>query len=143
MSATPPPPRGRAAATAAAGGAPPPPPPPPPGGAPPPPPGGWGAGAPPPPPGGSGPYGYGPPAVPANNSKATTSLVLGIISIFCCGFVVGVIAIVLGILARNEIEASNGTQGGSNLAVAGIVLGALGVLSGLGFWAFGLYDNFL
>jgi hypothetical protein len=70
-------------------------------------------------------------------------MVTGIISLFCCGFVLGVVAIVLGILARNEISASRGTQGGSGMAMAGIILGAIGILSGIGFWTFGFYDNFL
>ena len=85
----------------------------------------------------------GPPAVPANNSKATASMVTGIISLFCCGFVLGVVAIALGVVARNEISASGGREGGSGMALAGIILGALGVLSGIGQWTFGLYDNFL
>lgn len=125
---------------------PPPPPPPPPsdGGYPPPPPGG--GGYPPPPPGGGYPGGEfpgGSPAQPVSNSKATAAMVVGIISLFCCGVVLGVVAIALGVLARNEIEASGGTQTGAGLGLAGIILGALGVLSGIGFWAFGFYGNFL
>lgn len=105
---------------------------------------------PPPPPGGGYPGGGvppGPSAVPANNSKATASLVLGILSLFCCGFVLGVVAIVLGLLARGEIERSQGTQGGAGLALGGIITGALGVLSGIAFgiaiFSFGFYDNFI
>jgi hypothetical protein len=70
-------------------------------------------------------------------------MVVGIVSLFCCGVALGVVAIVLGILARNEISASGGTQGGSGMALAGIILGAIGILSGIGFWAFGFYDNLL
>ena len=84
----------------------------------------------------------GPSAVPANNSKATASLILGVLSLFCCGFVLGVVAIVLGVLARGEIERSQGLQGGSGLALAGIITGALGILSGIAFFSFGLYDSF-
>ena len=84
-----------------------------------------------------------PSAVPGNNSKAIASLVTGVLSLFCCGFVLGVVAIVLGLLARSEIEKSQGMQTGSGLALAGIITGALGILSGIAFFSFGLYDNFV
>ncbi|MCS6773499.1 MAG: DUF4190 domain-containing protein [Anaerolineae bacterium] len=40
----------------------------------------------------------------------------------------GVIGIVTGIIARNDIANSNGTQTGEELAIIGIILGALNVL---------------
>jgi hypothetical protein len=85
----------------------------------------------------------GPAAVPGNNSKAVASLVTGVLSLFCCGFVLGVVAIVLGFMARGEIEKSQGLQGGSGLALAGIVTGALGILSGIAAFSLGLYDSIL
>lgn len=78
---------------------------------------------PPPPPGGY-------PALD-KNQKAIFAMVLGIISIFCLGFILGIVAIVLGILARKEISASGGRQGGGGFAIAGIVAGMLGILSGI------------
>jgi Domain of unknown function (DUF4190) len=88
---------------------------------------------PPPPPPGYG-SGYGDqPAAAGTNTKAVWSLVLGILSLFCCGVVTGVIAIVLGRMAQNEIAASGGYQGGAGMAKAGFVLGIIGaVLSVLG-----------
>ena len=86
---------------------------------------------------------YEPPAVPANNSKATAAMIVGILSLFCCGVVLGVGAIVLGLLARNEISASGGTQGGSGMALAGIILGAVGVLSNIVLWGYLYNTNFL
>jgi VIT1/CCC1 family predicted Fe2+/Mn2+ transporter len=92
---------------------------------------------PPPPPGG-----YPPPTAIGNNQKAIVSMVLGIISIFCCGFVLGIVAIVLGLIARKEIAASSGLQGGSGFAIAGIVTGVLGILGSVVLAFTGFYDGF-
>jgi VIT1/CCC1 family predicted Fe2+/Mn2+ transporter len=92
---------------------------------------------PPPPPGG-----YPPPTAIGNNQKAIVSMVLGIISIFCCGFVLGIVAIVLGLIARKEIAASGGLQGGSGFAIAGIVTGVLGILGSVVLAFTGFYDGF-
>lgn len=73
---------------------------------------------------------------PANNNKATASLVLGIISLVCIffgystivGIITGVIGLVLGIQAKKETP--------SGMATAGIVLSVIGlVLCALGFLA--------
>lgn len=78
-----------------------------------------------PPPGG----GYGPQtAYPATNSKATASLVLGIIGLFVCPIVCSVIAIILGYSAKNEIAASGGRETGESNANAGIILGWVGIV---------------
>lgn len=97
------------------------PPPPPPYGAAPPP-----YGAPPPPPN----YGYpagGGYAMPASNQKALWSMVLGIVSLFCCGVITGVVAVVLAQQAKREIAASGGMQRGAGQAQAGFVLGIIGI----------------
>jgi len=102
------------------GSTPPPPPPPPPYGAAPPP---YGA---PPPPG----YGYpagGGYAVPSSNQKALWSMILGILSLFCCGVITGVVAVVLAQQAKREIAASGGMQSGAGQAQAGFVLGIIGI----------------
>lgn len=88
---------------------------------------------PPPPPPPSAPPpgpGYGAPqpgAVPENNKMAMWSMILGIVGLLCCGILTPV-ALVLGIMARNQIQASGGRQGGSGMAMAGIVLGAVGIV---------------
>lgn len=89
----------------------------------------------PPPPAGSPPPGYYPPpgapggyGPPPSNKKALWSMILGIVSLFCCGVVTGPIAIVLSTQAKNEIAASGGTQPGSGQAKAGLILGIIGVV---------------
>jgi hypothetical protein len=66
-----------------------------------------------------------PPTVGAANSDAIASLVLGILWL---GGIGSVIAIVLGIRARREIDRSYGRQSGRGQATAGIVLGWIGVV---------------
>jgi hypothetical protein len=68
---------------------------------------------PPPPPG----YGYAP-----NHPRATTSLVLGILSLVVCG-ILGPFAWVIGGNTVKEIDASGGTLGGRGSAQAGKICG--------------------
>ena len=73
--------------------------------------------------------GYGIPIpAPPTAAKATTSLVLGVVSLVLCGLFAGIPAIVVGFLARAEIRRSGGRLGGDGLALAGIVTGILGTL---------------
>jgi Domain of unknown function (DUF4190) len=59
---------------------------------------------------------------------AIASLVSSIAGWFCgIGFIVGV---VLGVIAKNQIDQSGGVQEGRGMAVAGIIIGAVGI--GLG-----------
>ena len=88
---------------------------------------------PPPPP----PPQYGQPAPgmpgsgPQASGKATAAMVTGLVGLLtiCCGlFVVSSIAaLVLGFIARKEIEASNGQLTGGERATIGIVTGAIGI----------------
>ena len=73
------------------------------------------------------------------NMLAIISLVLGILQfpLGCVlGFLVlplGIAAVILGLSARNQISESAGQQGGQGIALAGMILGALGaILAGLG-----------
>ena len=72
------------------------------------------------------------------NRLATTSLVIGIVSVVvslaCCSLlsVFGIAAIVCGVVARRQIAASLGYQTGAGLALAGIITGAIAVLIGTG-----------
>jgi hypothetical protein len=61
------------------------------------------------------------------NSKATWSLVLGILSLTLCGLIAAILAIVLGKQAQQEIAASGGLQGGEGRAKWGIILGWISV----------------
>ncbi|HIT77136.1 MAG TPA: DUF4190 domain-containing protein [Candidatus Avipropionibacterium avicola] len=79
--------------------------------------------------GGYQPAVYGGPAVPVNHPRAVPSMVLGIVSLFCCP-IAGVVALVLGIGSQREIAANPGRWTGQGMAIAGIVLGAIGTLIG-------------
>jgi uncharacterized membrane protein len=81
---------------------------------------------PPPPPPQPGPGGYG-YATPQQNQKALWSMILGILSLICCGVVVGIVAIVLGNSAKKEIAASGGMQTGEGMAKAGVIMGWIGI----------------
>jgi Domain of unknown function (DUF4190)/Domain of unknown function (DUF1707) len=67
------------------------------------------------------------PLFPAKktNGMAVASLVLGLFWFWGIG---AMLALVFGLLAHRDIARSQGTQGGGGMAVAGIVLGALGLL---------------
>lgn len=58
------------------------------------------------------------------NGLAIASLVLGIIWIYWVG---SILAVIFGFVAKKQIERSGGTQGGSGMATAGIVLGFVGL----------------
>jgi hypothetical protein len=96
-------------------------------------------GPPPPDQPGYGPVPGGPPPgyapILPTNSKATASLITGITTLvlsWCCGLgVLGIVAVVLGIRGRAEVRASQGTQTGDGLALAGIITGAVAVVIGL------------
>jgi hypothetical protein len=87
-------------------------------------------GPPPPPPQG---WPVGGPA-PMNDTKAIVALVLGILSVlvgFCyIGWLIGIPAIVFGVLAHRDIKRSNGIMVGGGMATAGIVLGSIGTVIG-------------
>jgi Domain of unknown function (DUF4190) len=84
---------------------------------------------PPPPPGGYQPQmggaGY---AVPRNDGLAIASLIVGILSLLCCGIILGPAAAIMGFISRNRIAQSGGAIGGGGLAMAGLILGIVGFL---------------
>lgn len=68
---------------------------------------------------------------PRASGLAIASLVLGIASLTCSGVVgiiVAPIALVFGVRARRTISQSNGWRTGDGMAVAGIVLGVIGIV---------------
>jgi len=83
-----------------------------------------------PPPGAQVPSGYPPPpyyAVPVHtrtNGFAIASLVLGILWVWWIG---SILALIFGYVAKGRIDRSDGRETGRGLAVAGIVLGWIGV----------------
>ena len=78
-------------------------------------PGSWGAAA----------HGGGPVQ---NASGATTSLVLGILSLVLCGIFTGIPAMITARSAKREIDESRGRLGGRGLATAGFVTGLIGTI---------------
>lgn len=87
---------------------------------------------PPPPPQPAAPsYGTGAPSTSKTNGLAIASLVLGIIP---CTGITSILAIVFGFIARNQIEQSGGTQQGSGMALAGIILGFVWIGISVVYW---------
>jgi hypothetical protein len=78
--------------------------------------------------------GYGAPPPTGNNTKGVIALVLGILGFvfaICCsllGLIIGVVAIILGRVARKEIASTGGAQGGDGMAKAGFILGIVDVV---------------
>lgn len=64
-------------------------------------------------------------APPPASGTALAALIVGLLSYFCLWGIGGAIAIVLGIVARGEIQRSGGRKGGLGAATAGLVLGAI------------------
>ena len=81
------------------------------------------------------------------DGRATTSLVLGIVSLvssMCyAGFLFGIPAVILGVMSRREIARAGGAIGGQGVALGGIITGSFGAVISLGqiclvvgMWAF-------
>lgn len=74
-----------------------------------------------------------PPAVatasPAANNMAVASLVTGIVSIACCSGcgIFSILGVIFGCVALSQIK-HNPSEGGKTLAIAGIVLSAIGLV---------------
>ncbi|CAN5311754.1 hypothetical protein BH20BAC1_BH20BAC1_19490 [soil metagenome] len=67
-----------------------------------------------------------------NQTLAIVSLVLGILSIPCCGFILlGIAAVVTGFMAKNKTEQNPNEYGGRGLALGGIILGGITILIGI------------
>jgi hypothetical protein len=93
-----------------------------------------------PPPYGPPPPGYPPPAgyqapypapTPPNNSLALAALILGIVGVTFLPGIASIPAVVCGFMGKHQIDESQGAQGGRGMAIAGIVLGFLGVFVGI------------
>ena len=67
-----------------------------------------------------------------NSGKAVAALVTGLVGLLtiCCGFFVlsSIAALVLGLMRRKEIAASNGQLKGDNFALTGIITGIIGIV---------------
>lgn len=65
-----------------------------------------------------------PPARTTTNGLAVASMVLGIVWVWWIG---SILALVFGYIAKGQIARSGGAQAGRGMAIAGIVLGWVGV----------------
>ena len=70
------------------------------------------------------PPGYGYPQPTKTNGLAIASMVLGILWIYWIG---SILALVFGYVSKSQIDQSGGAQTGRGMAIAGIVLGWVGV----------------
>ena len=71
------------------------------------------------------PYGYTPyQQTRGTNGFAIASMVLGILWLYWIG---SILALIFGYVAKGQIDKSQGAQGGRGMAIAGIVLGWVGV----------------
>jgi hypothetical protein len=68
--------------------------------------------------------------VPTLHGPARTALILGILSLFCVGLILGPIAVFIATRARTEI-AANPALTGDGMAMTGLICGALGFFSSL------------
>ncbi|MDX1386064.1 MAG: DUF4190 domain-containing protein [bacterium] len=70
---------------------------------------------------------------PADNTKAIITLVLGILSLICCGFFAGIPAIFVGRSELKAIDEGRSSESNRNMAKIGFILGIVGtILSALG-----------
>jgi uncharacterized membrane protein len=67
---------------------------------------------------------------PSTNGFSIASLVLGIVWVFGIG---AILAVIFGFVARKQIRESGGRQAGGGMALAGIILGFVGI-AGLILW---------
>lgn len=75
---------------------------------------------------------YGQPTVaPQMSGFAIASLICGIASWVLFFFIGGILAVVLGHLARREIRRSQGWKRGNGLALSGLIIGYLNILASI------------
>ena len=66
--------------------------------------------------------------VQKTNGMAIASLVSGILGLTLCAGVGSVFALIFGYVGRGQIKRSQGTEGGSGMAMTGIILGWIGTI---------------
>jgi hypothetical protein len=67
---------------------------------------------------------------------ALASMILGIVGLVTCFiFIPSLLALIFGFVAAGQIKRSTGALKGAGLARAGWIMGLVGLLAGVGFWA--------
>jgi hypothetical protein len=74
---------------------------------------------------------FAPVVAPPTPPSALWSLILGILSLVCCGFLAAIPAVICGHIGRSKIQQSGGTLGGMGMATAGLVLGYVALVLNL------------
>ena len=69
------------------------------------------------------------PPAPITNVWAVVSLISSILSWLGLFGIGGAVGVITGVIARNEIIQSRGAQSGDGLALAGIILGVLNIIT--------------
>lgn len=71
-----------------------------------------------------------PPTVGQSEDKtlAIVSLVCGILSVTCCGAITGIVALITGFMAKNNVDANPQQYGGRGMALAGMIMGGIGIV---------------
>jgi hypothetical protein len=78
------------------------------------------------------------PKTSADNTKSIITLILGILSLACCGFFSGIPAILVGRAELKAIDEGRSPETNRNLTKIGFILGIVGTaLSCLGILAYG------
>jgi hypothetical protein len=75
---------------------------------------------------------------PKVDRLAIWALVIGILSlisfVFCLGFVLGPMAVILGFVSLEKVMHSEGSRRGGGTAAAGMVLGTAGLIASIAWW---------
>ena len=82
---------------------------------------------------------------PPTNGMAVASMVLGILGMMGMVWIISpILALVFGHMAKGQIDRSGGAQEGRGFAVAGIVLGWVGIAWGIvmAFWMWWFFTHF-
>lgn len=90
------------------------------------------------------PYAYAAPGGQQNNGVAMAALILGILSIpaiitLIGGFILGIIAVILGIVGIRKANKIVGPGSRKGMAVTGLVLGAIAAIVTTAMFAWGMY----
>jgi hypothetical protein len=84
---------------------------------------------------------------PKTSNLAIWSFTLGIVSLVCCGVIAGIPGVICGHKAMSEIKSSAGRLAGEGFALAGLILGYIGIFLGtigvIGFLAAIAIPNFV
>jgi len=81
-------------------------------------------------------FGQNAPASGPSQTLAIVSLVLGILGLtLCCGtFIIPLVAVITGFMARGKANNDPANYGGAGLALGGLITGALGLVGGIILW---------